>query len=172
VAGPALDPTVIAENLRRAEERKARALEEYRAANIELNWWRQGARLFGIGDDVEVGEATDSNEIFPNPILFLDKVTRPTLRQAVVTVMRLEPEALAWSVSDLVLGLQRRGWLPERQDAAKAVSDIAGAMVSDGHLVRLSRGTYALAPELAATFELQASGSRNPHPSGEPGEQG
>jgi hypothetical protein len=154
-----LDPDLILAKVSEAEDRKARALAEYQAAVAELEWWKQGQRLFGVHTEDE-GLDPSITELFPPADAFSGGM-QPTLRQAIVAVMRGQP-GTHWRVSDLAGALMRAGWLPEREDAAKRVSDMAGIMAGDGQLYRVARGVYALAPELAAAFEA-SHGNINRH---------
>jgi len=153
----AFTPEQIADNLRAAEERKNKALAEYKSALVELDWWREGQRIF---DPASVEERTvnaeEILELFPAASAFQNG-NEPSLRQAIVALLRESPGA-RWTVSDIVSRLAGRGWLPRRtstKEAAKRVSDMAGVMVADNQLERAGRGVYILAPELAAAFEAQ-----------------
>ncbi len=68
-----------------------------------------------------------------------------------------ERSAAQWGVGDLVDALARHRWLPDRDDAGKRVTDMAGVMVSEGQLDRPSRGVYMLKPELALASEGASS---------------
>lgn len=144
-----LDPGTITERIREAKARRDRALAEYQAAVEELEWWRQGQRLFG---EPEAEDQVDDDvaQLFPPAWAFADG-TEPTLRQAIVATMEKRP-GRHWPVHDLVAALHRNDWLPEREDSTKRVSDMAGIMVKDGQLERVSRGVYILAPEVAAAL--------------------
>ncbi|MDQ6778929.1 MAG: hypothetical protein M3071_22515, partial [Actinomycetota bacterium] len=61
----------------------------------------------------------------------------------------------AWRVSDLAVAIVQAGWLADTDEAQKRISDMASVMVADSQLVRVARGTYGLAPELGAAFELR-----------------
>lgn len=139
-----LNPETIRANLSRARERRDQAYTEYEAAVRELAWWAEGARMFGIEDD-----SADAllRELLPEGA----STTQPSLRQAVMLVMRASPDE-AWSVADIVDALALNGWKPQKSDATKRVSDIASVMVSDGHLIRSGRGVYQLAEPLAAAL--------------------
>jgi hypothetical protein len=145
----------ITEQIHAAEERRDRALAEYQAAVEELEWWKQGQRLFASGDDAQDAEGpTNANELFPPGWVFADG-TKPTLRQAIVAVMSEAP-GRQWQLADLVGALDAQGWLPERSSRArssKGVADMAAAMATEGHLRRVSRGVYMLSAQLAAAQE-------------------
>jgi len=85
-----------------------------------------------------------------------DQGIKPSLRQAMVAVMREHP-GRRWTVADLTEALDGKGWLPE--NGAKRVSDMAGEMVRLNQAVRQGRGVYKLSPELAAALET-APGSK------------
>ena len=155
-------PEVLAERIRAAEERQARALAEYQAAKAELAWLREGERLFaGGGGEAPLPPQEPGavvTELFPDPSIFVNGL-RPTLRQAIVYAM-LGSDATHFRVGDLVDQLDQRGWLPEHHNPQKRVSDMAGEMVQDGQLVRAGRGTYALSPELSAQLDAARGGSK------------
>jgi hypothetical protein len=145
-----LTPENIAERLRAAEKRKAEALARYEAASAEVAWLKDGLRLFS--PDAELDSETPKEvltEIFPEGFVF-DRGIEPSLRQAMVVVMREHP-GRRWTVTDLAQALDSRGWLPE--NGAKRVSDMAGDMVRLKQVVRPGRGVYKLSPELAAALE-------------------
>jgi hypothetical protein len=148
----------IAARLRKAEERKAQALAQYEAASAEVAWLRDGLRLFD--PDADLGNEADPEaivtELFPDGDLFGDNGIEPTLRQAVVVVMREQP-GRRWTVTELAQALDKKGWLP--QNGAKRVSDMAGDMVRMGQVLRPRRGIYVLSPEVAAALEA-APGSK------------
>lgn len=157
-----LSLATIEENYKRAKQRRVDALAEYEAANAELEWWRQGLQLFG-SDYSNLSDESGSmvTELFPDRSLFTGKM-RPTLRQAIVLVMRDNP-ARRWSVDELASALNEQGWLPERESAKKRVSDMAGDMVRLGQLARVNRGVYALSSELAAGLDAQRVSELPPH---------
>ena len=100
-----LSQELVTRRIRQAEERKARALAEYHAAAAELEWWLEGAQLFGIAIDPAVGQGKVT-ELFPPASYFDENGVQPTLRQAIVAVMRERPVA-HWGVGDLADSLQR-----------------------------------------------------------------
>lgn len=147
----------IRANLRQAMARVEAALEEYESARAELAWWHDGLRLV----DPEAAAALDASqepgaivaELFPDGSVF-ETGARPTLRQAIVLVMR-DNTARRWTVHELVAALDEQGWLPDRGDAAKRVSDMAGEMVRVGQLGRVDRGIYVLAPQVSAALQAE-----------------
>lgn len=160
MSGSQPNPDEIAGNIRAAEERRDRALAEYEAALEELEWWRQGQRLFSGGDDEEPRSRNPVTELFPAASLFESGDMKPTLRQAIVAVME-RGDGREWPLDSLVDALDQRGWLPDRADAtltAKGVADMAAAMASEGHLKRVRRGVYTVSPEIAAVFGRRLDG--------------
>lgn len=149
-------------NLREAQKRLDAALNEYEAAKGEVAWWQQGLRLVDprAADAIEGGQLAEAivTELFPYGYVFDAPGIQPTLRQAVVLVMRESPAKPSWTTGELVGALQERNWLPSREDARKRVSDMAGLMHDSGQLSRLGRGIYKLSPPLAAA--LDADGGR------------
>ena len=148
---------MIHANVLAATERKEAALAEYEAASAELAWWLQGAELAGlVVEDGDTPDVADYVELFPPGAYFETSSVMPTLRQAVVAHLREHP-VMPSSIAALTQALVLRGWLPEREDAQKRVSDIAGLMASDGQLQRVERGVYRLRPRLAAAFDQPPS---------------
>jgi hypothetical protein len=148
-----LSAELLLAQMHAAEKRRDEALAIYQAATAEISWLHEGLRLMGI--EVRAFDTPDSNaimEMFPDPAVF-ETGAKPTLRQAIVTIMRRDPTA-SWRVTDLVTAIVEAGWL-ESSDAQKRVSDMAAVMVNDEQLVRIARGTYGLTPELGAAFELR-----------------
>lgn len=154
-----LTPDLLRGRLQAAERRRADALAAYETANAEIAWLRDGLRLFGTTEEADpesavarVGEG-EVTELFPDADFFSSTGAEPTLRQAIVLVMR-DNAGTQWRVNDLVAALARRGWLPARDDATKRVSDMAGIMVQDRQLARIARGTYTLSPGLRANLDV------------------
>jgi hypothetical protein len=140
----------IAAQLAAAEAKKATALAEYEAASAQVTWLKEGLRIFD--PHAEPGDQDAEaivTELFPEGDVFGDGL-EPTLRQAMVVVMRERPGG-QWTVTNLVQALQSRGWLPD--NGAKRVSDMAGEMARDKQVKRLGRGLYMLSPEVAAALE-------------------
>lgn len=153
MSNPGLAPGVIAAHIRDAEDRKSRALVEYQAATAELDWWKRGQQLFGGGG---TSEPDDSGADFDFLVASLNPDEQPsTLRQAIATVMWLEDKP-SWNAREITLALDRRGWLP-KHEPIKRVTDMAGVMATAGQLRKEGRGSYSLAPELAASFDLASS---------------
>jgi hypothetical protein len=151
-----LNPNNIADRLGTAKERKAEALARYEAASAEVAWLEEGLRLFSPEAAPEAETPREIlTEIFPDGFVF-DQGIKPSLRQAMVVVMRDHP-GRRWTVADLTDALANKGWLPE--NGAKRVSDMAGEMVRLNQAVRQGRGIYKLSPELAAALET-APGSK------------
>jgi hypothetical protein len=156
-----LDPDTIRENIGAARARKAAALAEYKAATDELEWWTQGAAIFGL----ELSPGPDSvsaemDELFVTQEALADNA-KPTLRQAIATLLTENPTR-PLTLSQLTAGLSLRGWLPTRADAQKAVSDMASTMTSENQLERVDRGTYRLHPRLALALETWEAGASAP----------
>lgn len=143
-----LDETTIRANIDAAIQRKARALADYEAASAELAWWQQGAKLFGL-TDIAVDSARDAAEL--EELAFVSG-QKPTLRQAIFELACVIPTT-AWTIPQLTSSLKRSGWLPARDDAQKAVSDMAAAMASDDQLERQERGVYRLHPRFVLVLE-------------------
>jgi hypothetical protein len=147
-------------NIRDAKDRAEAALANYEAALAELAWWQQGLKLVDPQAAAADGEALGSEgmvaELFPDGFAF-DNGKGPTLRQAIVLVMREHP-GMSWTINHISMALDRRGWMPQREDARKRISDMAGLMYDSGQLSRLGRGIYKLSPPLAAALDAARGG--------------
>lgn len=145
------DRASVSAGLAKASGRKAAAMAEYEAATAELDWWTQGAHLFGL--DVPTEARSEASELDD---LFGKRDGRPTLRQAILAFMKEAPRT-AVTVPELAALLKARGWVPDREDPQKAVSDMAAAMAADDQLAREGRGVYRLHPRLAMALESRSA---------------
>src|SRR4051794_30100720 len=102
-------PDEIARNIRTAEERRDRALAEYEAALEELEWWRQGQRVFGGAETEDSRTLNRVTELFPAASLFESGELEPTLRQAIIAVME-RGDGREWPLDALVDILGERRW--------------------------------------------------------------
>src|ERR1700739_1577555 len=155
-----LDHQLIAQNIARARARKAAALTEYEEASAELTWWLQGARLAGLAVVREADEEPDREhleELFPPASFFHETATKPTLRQAIMALLREHPDAVVTS-SELAQALIAEGWL-DRKEAQKRVSDVAVLMRRDKQLEHVGRGQHRLHPRMAIAFDQARSTS-------------
>src|SRR5437763_9342885 len=83
----------------------------------------------------------------------MTKPERPTVRQAIVLVMRSNPHK-EWPVDDIASMLHMNNRLPKGSEPGKRITDAAYGLVNDGYLVRADRrGTYELAPHLAEALK-------------------
>jgi hypothetical protein len=124
--------------IRELEERSAKLLDEHRAAEKELAWWREGKRLFLEGDPTTI---FISHAATPP-----ENGSKPTLRSAIKLVMHEMPTS-EWRNEVLIDGLEKRGWLPNGKNALQTVRDRVADMAGKGELVRVARGTYRLPPD-------------------------
>lgn len=159
----AIDPELLRTNLERAEERLRETQAELAAAQREVFWLREGLRIYDPDvDQSDPGIAPESGgeessatvaarylrRLVPDGL----QTKRPTLRQAILIVMRANVTS-AWTVADLAFMLELNGWLP-KGDPTKRISDMAGVMVTEGHLNRTDRGVYRLSPPLAQAMRI------------------
>jgi hypothetical protein len=144
------DPDSLAAGISAATARKAAAIAEYQAATAELDWLRQGARLFGL--EVPREGSSESDELAVDPA----NGKRPTLRQAILTFLAEAPDT-PMTIPELAAALKARALLPERADAQKAVSDMAASMAGEDQLERVGRGVYKLHPRLALALESRVA---------------
>lgn len=149
-----LDPDLIRLNVDAARQRKENALADYEAASAELAWWLQGAELAGVTVVRDDGEPDAANieELFPPAALFDTGGAEPTLRQAIVAHLREHP-MIPFPIASIAHALVLRGWMPDRADTQKRVSDMASLMAGEDQLQRIERGVYRLHPRLTVAFE-------------------
>jgi hypothetical protein len=153
-----IDPELLKANLERAEERVEQARAELLAAQRQVVWLRDGLTIYdALSDEAgsDAGSADGEPESSKNVAArYVRKVLpdglqtqRPTLRQAILIVMRAGVTS-EWTVAELAMMLRLNNWLP-RGDYSKRISDMAGVMVTEGHLKRVGRGVYRVSPPLA-----------------------
>lgn len=144
------DRETIERNLADAEQRLEAARDEFEAVRNEVLWWRQGLRLAIREDptesDLERDPALILQQLLPDAAL----TGRPTLRQAMLRVMRAAPDD-DWDVAGFELMLRLNNWLPAR-DPGKRIADMAASMATDRVFERVARGVYRLEPLLAAAL--------------------
>jgi hypothetical protein len=140
-----LDLKTLRANLARAQERRDRAAVEYEAASREVAWLREGLRLFGAETEHD-GDAM-LRDVLPDGL-----PDQPTLRQAIILVMRASPRT-SWTTAEIANHLAMNGWTPRQGDPLKRVSDMANVMINEGHLNRAGRGVYKLSELLAGALE-------------------
>jgi hypothetical protein len=158
-----MDPELLRANLEQAEGRVRRAQAELIAAQREVFWLREGLKIYnseladadpaasapdGGTDSSKSAAATYLRKLLPDGL----QTNRPTLRQAILIVMRADVTS-PWTVGDLAMMLELNGWLP-KGDYTKRISDMAGVMVTEGHLKRAGRGVYQLSPPLALAMKM------------------
>jgi hypothetical protein len=145
----AITPEALRASISRAQDQRDRAYRELEAAERELEWLRRGLDLLGgPGREEEAGDDA-LRALLPG----MAKPDRPTLRQALVLVMRSNPHK-QWPVDDLASMLHMNNWLPKRLEPGKRITDAAHGLVNDGYLVRANRrGTYELAPYVAEALK-------------------
>jgi hypothetical protein len=158
-----IDLELLRANLERAEQRLAQAQAELRDAQREVFWLRDGMKIYDprvadaepdVGPAAAEGDSSRSvaarylRKLVPDGL----QTEGPTLRQAILIVMRANVKS-PWTVADLAMMLNLSGWLPQG-DYTKRISDMAGVMVTEGHLKRTARGVYQLSPPLAMAMSL------------------
>lgn len=141
----ALDPDTVRRNLDAARRRRDELWAQYEEAIKAVEWWEQGAKLFGVVTEPELSAQARLIELLPDQ----PDGTRlqPTLKQAMLLIMRSNPFE-TWTVEQISLMLGLNNWLP-KSEPNKRISDMAGVMVNEALLERIDRGTYRLVPEIA-----------------------
>jgi hypothetical protein len=150
VTDTALNPDIIQASIESARARRDKAYAEYESAVKEIEWLEQGLSLWVVKVPHHGAKSPDDallRELLPDGAA----TQRPTMRQAMILVMRAGPRS-EWPVADILQALTMNGWAPNG-DAMKRVSDMAGVMVGEGHLTRTGRGVYKLSALLAGALE-------------------
>jgi hypothetical protein len=128
-------------------------LSEIRTARRELRekdeWLARREAWIEQGIAYEQSEGR-IQEIVPQPELFEDGSTRPTLRQAIVIVMRDSSPHRAWRPVEVIRELDGRGWLPEADSSHQMVRNRLASMVKAGEMTKQG-SHYQLDPEVHAT---------------------
>ena len=107
-----LDRPLAGEGQRRATERGRFA------GRREIDWWTRGSQLFGGLVDPEEADA----DALLHSLLPVGAVPRrPTLRQAIMLVMRAGPHK-DWSVDALSSMLAMNNWLPKVPDPTSGLA--------------------------------------------------
>lgn len=140
-----LHPDMIRANLQKARETRDDAWRAYEEAVQQVEWWERGVKLFGGATEVEVSADARLGDLLPDGV-----PRRPTLKQAILLIMRSNPNA-TWTVDQISAMLKMNGWLPT-SEPGKRISDMAGVMVNEALLDRMDRGAYALMPEIAVAL--------------------
>jgi hypothetical protein len=122
-----------------AEEQKLAMLRD------ELTWYEEAKRLFGNAPrDPAVEPALPGLASQPGgPIANGDK---PTLRQAILTIMREQPNK-TWAVESVISELRRRTWLPSGANGEHRTRSVLAQMHRKEQVKRIQRGRYRLPPE-------------------------
>jgi hypothetical protein len=108
----------------------------------ELTWYEDAKRLFGVAPPdpaVEPGLASESDHLSANG-------SKPTLRQAILTIMR-EHSNKTWRVDSVISELRRREWLPVGPNGEHRTRSVLAQMHRKGQVKRMDRGRYRLPPE-------------------------
>jgi hypothetical protein len=114
------------------DAREGLALKD-RALASEQAWWQQGLDILLEG--AAVGRT----------------IRRPTLREAIVLVLKAEDRSKTWRPAEIIEALGRRGWLPEARSHAQMVRNRLYSMVEKGELRRDGEGNYSIAPDIRNT---------------------
>jgi hypothetical protein len=111
----------------------------------ELQWYEAAKRLFGdappdpavepslpgLGNEAGAARANGA---------------KPTLREAILTVMREEPRK-TWKVESVISELRQREWLPGGEHGEHRTRSVLAQMHRKGQAKRIDRGRYRLPPE-------------------------
>ncbi len=156
--GTPFPPGIFDERIKELEDRVAAALATYQSAQAELEWWRQGRRLFVEGETHAGGRQQEpfGEEARPQQdSRGLSPGGKPTLRSAILRVM-LERDGPVRN-EDLIESLRERNWLPSGKNALHNVRAKVAELSRQGEVIRVDRGTYRLAHEEIAPPQGQSS---------------
>jgi hypothetical protein len=143
VSDTSLNEQTLRVALAAAQERRDRAASDYQAAAREVEWLSEGLAMLG---------ATQESDAMLRAVLPEGVPEQPTLRQAIVLVMRASPRT-PWTTDEIAQLLRMNGWTPRQGEPTKRISDMAHVMVKEGHLNRVGRGAYKLSELLASAIE-------------------
>lgn len=143
-SAPPIPPAVIAKRIGELRTEVDAAETRMAALRAELAWYEDAKRLFGDAPrDPEVER--------PLPGLGNEEAARangakPTLREAILTVMRERPNK-TWPVESVIAELRQRDWLPTGTHAEHRTRSTLAQMHRKGQAKRMDRGRYRLPPE-------------------------
>jgi len=141
---PPISPKEMAERasaLRTDIEDTERRLESLQS---ELAWYEDGLRLFGDSPpDPEVESPLPG--IDPEPTQTSTNGTKPTLRNAILIVMREQPNKTR-KVETVISELRQRDWLPGGVNGEHHARSMMAQMHRKGQIKRIDRGRYRLPP--------------------------
>jgi hypothetical protein len=140
---PPIAPATIAKRI--GELRTEVDAVEIRLAALraELAWYEDGKRLFG-----DAPRDPDVERPLPGPDNEPARTNgaKPTLREAILTVMRERPTK-TWPVESVIAELRQREWLPTGDNAEHRTRSTLAQMHRKGQVKRMDRGRYRLPPE-------------------------
>jgi hypothetical protein len=150
------DPTQISQGsyeskIREIHERRQCLAQEDASLAREQQWLEEGLALFAR----PASEPENVQEIIPPRVVFENRRTKPTLRQAIVLVFKDAPPERAWKPSEVIEALEQRGWMPEARSGSQMVRNRLGSMIENGDLVRDALGNYSLDPAVRNTGLLR-----------------
>jgi hypothetical protein len=135
-----IPPAVIAENVAELRKRVAATEAELEQLRTQLDWWETGQRLFG--DDTEAEPKAEPASTLPEGS---SDGGRPSLREAVLTVLSQEP-VKTWKTEAVIEELRKRDWLPNGKYGEHHTRSMLAQMHRKGQARRMGRGLYRLPP--------------------------
>jgi hypothetical protein len=142
---PPIAPDVMARRI--GDLRAEVAATETRLSKLqaELAWYQDGEKLFGDAPpDPDVVPALPG--LAGEPPARKTNGDKPTLRLAILTVMREHPTK-TWKTESVIAELTRRDWLPNGANAEHHARSMLAQMHRKGQAKRIERGRYRLPPE-------------------------
>lgn len=145
---PPIPPAIIRQRIGELRAEVATAEEYLATIRAELAWYEHGEKLFGDAppnpDVVRSFPGLDSEPPRANGTQPIG--TKPTLRVAILTVMRERP-GKTWPVESVIAELRQRDWLPTGTHAEHRTRSTLAQMHRKGQAKRMDRGRYRLPPE-------------------------
>jgi len=116
-----------------------------------LQWFRDGRQLFA-GDGAADGQDAEAKADPNSRVVGLARESfngkKPNLRQAILVLMLERPpehgRELEWPAKDVIVGLEREGWMPSGSNAENIVRNMLRDMAKRTQLDRPNYGTYRL----------------------------
>ncbi len=125
-----LSPKAIQRRIDELKKEREPLASQLEKIDEELNWLLRGLVVYG---EKGVGK---SSAVTMNG-------RKPTLRQAILTVMKAGSR-IEWTSAEVIQALDDRGWLPQGKYATHTVRQRLRDMANSGEIRKVGRGKFAL----------------------------
>ena len=146
MSGVEITPERVSTRIKALRTQVEAKREELESLNDELSWWESGLRFFGF-DEEEPDEAGERESTSQEEFAIGNNGSTPTLREAIVRIMRQKPRK-TWQSQEVLSGLRENGWISSAKTADQHARSKMGEMSRKGELRRLKRGHFRLPPSL------------------------